>query len=102
MAIRKSKEESNSVRGSLEEVQKKCKSALELGGFTSIKNNAMIGQLTANYKKFAVWGEIAVTLKPKDGSVGIHVKSTSNADNIFALFSSSNQKIINQFKNNLL
>jgi hypothetical protein len=47
-----------------------------------------------------VWGEIIVTLSPEADNVKINAKSTANADNIFALFSSPNQKILDQFKNN--
>ncbi len=101
MAIRKSKEENFQINGSLTEAIQKCKTALENGDFTKINVNETINQLTANYKKFTVWGEIKITLTENNDKVNINVTSTANADNIYALFNSPNDKILNQFKNNL-
>jgi hypothetical protein len=100
MAIRKSKEETFSVKGSPEAWLIKAEQALYKGGFTNVKTNKLLNQLTGDYKKVAVWGEIIVTLLPEGDNVKINAKSTANADNVFALFSSPNQKIIDQFKNN--
>lgn len=41
-----------------------------------------------------------MTLSPDADNVKINAKSTANDDNIFALFSRPNQKILDQFKNN--
>lgn len=101
MAIRKSKEENFSVKGSIEEWMTKAEQALNKGGFTNVKTNKLLHQITGDYKKMTVWGEIIVTLLPEEDMVKINVKSTANADNLFALFSSPNQKILDQFKNNL-
>ena len=101
MAIRKSKEENYSVPGNIEEWLSKVEQALIDGEFTNISCNKTLNQITGNYKKLTVWGEIIVTLMPDAGNVKINAKSTANADNIFALFSSPNQKILDQFKNNL-
>lgn len=101
MAIRKSKEENYSVNGTLDEWMRKCEQALNNGGFTKITSNKLINQLTANYKKFTVWGEIIITLVEENSKVKIQVSSTANVDNLFALINSPNQKIIDQFKNNL-
>ncbi|SRR5690625_1302460 len=101
MAIRKSKEENFQISGSLAEVIQKCETALEDGNFTKINVNKTINQLTANYKKFTVWGKIKITLTEDNGKINIHSQSTANADNIYALFSSPNDKILKQFKSNL-
>mgnify|MGYP003507401416 CR=1 FL=1 len=101
MAIRKSKEENFEIKGNLSENIEKCKLALEKGEFTKINVNETISQITANYKKFSVWGEIKVTLTENNDKTKINAVSTANSDNIFALFSSPNDKILSQFKDNL-
>lgn len=100
MAVRKSKEETFSVKGNAEEWLTKAEQALHKGGFANVKTNKLLNQLTGDYKKLTVWGEIIVTLLPEGENIKINAKSTANADNIFALFSSPNQKILDQFKNN--
>lgn len=100
MAIRKSKEEVFSVKGNIDEWLSKAEQALHKGGFTNIEVNRLLNQLTGNYKKVTIWGEIIVILIPEGDNVKINTKSTANVDNIFALFNSPNQKIIDQFKNN--
>jgi len=102
MAIRKSKEETFTVNGNQEEYLIKVEQALNKGGFTNVKTNKIINQVTADYKKLTVWGEIIVTILKENEIVKINAKSTANTDNIFALFNSPNQKILNQFKNSLI
>nr|WP_315141486.1 hypothetical protein [uncultured Flavobacterium sp.] len=101
MAVRKSKEESFSVSGNSDQWFTKTENALTKGGFTNIKANKLLNQITGDYKKVTVWGEISVTLFPKNEQIEINVKSTANTDNIFAMFSSPTQKILDQFKNNI-
>ena len=101
MAIRQNKEETFVVAGTVDEWLIKSERALNLGKFTNISVNKTINQLTGNYKKLTVWGEIVVTLLPEGDKVKIHANSNANADNIFALFNSPNKKILDQFKNNL-
>lgn len=100
MAVRKSKEETFSVKGNAEEWLTKAEQALHKGGFANVKTNKLLNQITGDYKKLTVWGEIIVTLLPEADNVKINAKSTANVDNIFALSSSPNQKILDQFKNN--
>lgn len=100
MAIRKSKEKSVQFNGSLEDAKDKCKSALEAGGFKKIENNDSLNQLNAKFNNFFVGGSIDVGLAKTEHGVNISLKSTANADNIFALFSSPNDKIIKSFTNN--
>ena len=101
MAIRKSKQETFEVKGKIEEIKQRAENALSEGSFTSIKANGLINQITANYKKLSVWGEIKITLSENNEKTKIDVESTANSDNIFALFSSPNDKILNAFKDNL-
>ena len=100
MAIRKSKEETFWVKGTSEELLTKSEKALNKGGFTNIKVNNLLNLLTGDYKKLMLWGEIIVNLLPEGENLKINVKSTANVDNIFAFFSSPNQKIIDKFKTN--
>ena len=100
MAIRKSKQESFEVKGNIEEIKQRVENALNNGNFTSIQANGLLNQTTANYKKLSVWGEIKVTLSENQDKTKIDVVSTANSDNIFALFSSPNDKILNAFKDN--
>jgi hypothetical protein len=101
MAIRKSKEENFEVSGTIEDWKSNVEKALEKGEFTSIKTNNILNQVNANYKKLTVWGEISITLTENNGKVKINAISTANSDNVFALFSSPNKVILDNFKNNL-
>ena len=101
MAIRKSKEENFEVNGTLEDLKAKVENALKKGEFTSINTNSVLNQITANYKKLTVWGEISITLTENGEKVKINAVSTANSDNIFALFNSPNKVILDNFKNNL-
>ena len=101
MAIRSSKEERYLVEGNMADMKIRCERALSLGGFTNIIFNPVIHQFTADYKKLTVWGSIIVTLTAEGNGISILANSTANSDNIFALFSSPNVKILSQFKNHL-
>ena len=100
MAIKKSKQENFEVKGNIEEIKQRVENALNEGSFTSIKTNGLLNQITANYKKLSVWGEIKITLSENSEKTKIDVVSTANSDNVFALFSSPNDKILNAFKDN--
>ncbi|WP_165749983.1 hypothetical protein [Cellulophaga sp. Z1A5H] len=101
MAVRKSKEQKFQVKGELDELRKKCVKALNSGGFKKIENNSFLNQLTAKYSKSTVVGSIEIALVENANGVEINVKTTANSDNIFALFSSPNDKIMNAFSSNL-
>ena len=101
MAVRKSKEQKFQVKGELDELREKCLNALNSGGFKKIEGNSFLNQLSAKYSKATVVGKIEITLVEKEKGVEINVKSTANSDNIFALFSSPNDKIMNAFSSNL-
>lgn len=101
MAVRKSKEQKFQVKGELDELKEKCVNALNSGGFKKIENNSFLNQLSAKYSKATVVGKIEITLVENEKGVEINVKSTANSDNIFALFSSPNDKIMNAFSSNL-
>ena len=102
MAIRKSMDEELVVSGDRDEWLKKCEDSLKNQGFTKVDTNHSLYQIKGNYKKITVWGEILVTLKPQsEKDTTIVIKSTSNVDNVFALFKSPIKTIIEKFKEGL-
>src|SRR5690606_1142537 len=60
-----------------------------------------LNQVTANYKKLTVWGNIKITLTQDINKIKLNIISTSNVDNIYALFQSPNDIILNKFKSNI-
>tara|TARA_B110000285_G_C14850319_1_gene479620 strand:- start:98 stop:406 length:309 start_codon:yes stop_codon:yes gene_type:complete len=100
MAIRRSKEKSLQFNGTLEEATIKCKSALESGGFKKIEQNDNLNQTTAKFNNFFVVGSLDIGLAKTEHGITISLKSTANADNIYALFSSPNDKIMKRFTEN--
>ena len=100
MAIRKSKEKKLQLQDTIENVREKCLAALTKGGFKSIENNDSLNQIMAKFNNFFVVGKIEVILVKDDNGVNVNLKSTANVDNIFALFSSPNDKIMNAFTAN--
>lgn len=101
MAFRSKKEENYTINNSLEEVRLSIINALDEGGFTSIAENKMINQITANYRKFTVWGNITITIEESGKGTKVQTVAVANADNIYALFSSPTRRILNKFKENL-
>lgn len=102
MAARKSKEQNFEVIGNISEVREKCLNALNNGGFNKVLSNDLLNEISAKYKKATVIGKIQIVLTERNKKTNINVKSTANSDNIFALFSSPNDKIMNAFKENLV
>jgi hypothetical protein len=101
MAIRKSMEEDIHVNGQKQEVMSKCNNALNKGGFKDISVSDNLSQLSAKYSKITVCGEIIVSLLPEANGTRIHLKTTANVDNVFALFNSPNKAIMNAFKSGI-
>ena len=101
MAFRSKEEENYTINNSLEEVRLSIINALDEGGFTSIAENKMINQITANYRKFTVWGNISITIEESGKGTKVQTVAVANADNIYALFSSPTRRILNKFKENL-
>ena len=102
MAIRKSMEENLVVKGDRITWIDKVSNALKKAGFTKVCCNSAIYQITGDYKKATIWGEISITLLPVDSSTTkLAIRSTANMDNIYALFINPNQKIISKFKDRI-
>ena len=101
MAFRSKEEENYTINNSLEEVRLSIINALDEEGFTSVAENKMINQITANYRKFTVWGNITITIEESGKGTKVQTVAVANADNIYALFSSPTRRILNKFKENL-
>lgn len=99
MAIRKSVEETLVVTGARDEWLTRCAKGLIDSGFKEVQTNTTLGQVAAKYRKFPAYGEIQVTATPaKDGHTQLVLRSTADVDNIYALFSSPNKKILTKAK----
>ncbi len=101
MGIRRSKIEYFHINNNINSVKKVVVSALNSGGFSSIKENDVINEIRADYKKITVWGWITIALVEVYNGVDMRVEVTANVDNIYALFSSPIKRILNVFKDNL-
>jgi hypothetical protein len=101
MAVRKSLEERVVVKGERSELLERCRTALQRGGFSKIDVNSVLFQVDARYRKFTTSGTLLLSLLPVPEGVEISMRSTANADNIYAIFRSPNQKILRAFKDNL-
>jgi len=101
MAIRKSYKEEVFLNKDINNTMKLCENALGAGNFTNIKKNNTINQLTADYKKLTVRGEITISLLPKNQGTKIAIDCMANVDNAFALFKSPGKTILEEFKKNL-
>ncbi|MDC0037244.1 hypothetical protein OAJ30_01050 [Alphaproteobacteria bacterium] len=101
MAIRKSIKEDIFLSKDINNSIELCENALNAGNFTNINKNTTINQLTADYKKFSVWGEITISLLPNDQGTNIAIECMANIDNAFALFKSPGKTILRKFKDNL-
>jgi len=100
MGIRRSKQELLQTDLPINDALKRCDDALSRGGFKNIVKNETLRHLNGKYKKITVFGEIDISLKEIGGKTEINLKSTANVDNIFALFSSPNNKILKAFISN--
>lgn len=100
MAIRKSIEEKIQIQGTKNEIFLKIEEALKKGKFQNVKKNEFTFQIEAKYQKLTIWGEIIISIIENGNDYMLNIKSTANVDNVFALFTSPNQKIINNFKQN--
>ena len=98
MAIRGTKKECYKVRQSMFDVKTNILQSLQLAGFKNIEDNNFLNQIKASYKSFTTVGYIIITMSEENGYVCIEAEATANMDNIYALFSSPTQKILNKFK----
>lgn len=106
MGHRRSVEESLIVDGSREEWFAKCRQTMETQGYKKVTASESLGQLTGDPKQrigTVWWGSLTVTLTPEGSSrTRLTLTGTANVDNIFAMFGSPGQKVIDRFKAELL
>lgn len=102
MAIRGNKEESFLVSSDINTVRLVSLQALQAGKFKNIDDNRVVNQITADYRSISLYGSIRITLEP-EGNNGTRMRiiATANVDNIYNLFSSATQRIIDKFKENI-
>lgn len=100
MAIRKSKEKIMMFYGSMTSAFSKASEACKSGGFKKIEPNESLHHIQARYNNFFTVGKIEISLTEVENGIKVHVVSTANVDNIWALFGSPNDKIMGQFIRN--
>jgi hypothetical protein len=96
MAIRKSVEEALVVAGERDEWLARCTKGLITAGFKDVQTSTVLGQVTGTYKNFPTYGELTITAVPstQSGNTQLTLRSTAAVDNLYALFSSPNKKIL--------
>ncbi len=90
------------LKKKINEAIKICENALKTGNFTKINKNKATNQLTANYKKWTVWGEITISFLPNKGGTKVTLDAWAYVDNMYALKESPGQKIFKKFKEGLI
>lgn len=100
MAVRKSMSSTIVVDGDRADWLGRCELALTAAGFKNLSIDRTTHVLGADYHKAMTWGHLEVTLRPADGDLRteIAMRSTANVDNVFALFRSPNQQILDIFR----
>ena len=101
MAVRRTTEERVVVAGDRTDWLGRCKRAMEAGDFKKVVVNPSLFQLTGTFRKLTLAGRLEVTLTPVPGGTELAMRSTGSVDNIYALFKSPNQRILQAFKSNL-
>ena len=101
MAIRGSKKETFKIKGDLQQVKIIILQSLQIAGFKKVQDNNFLNEITASYSSFTVVGNIRITLYEQPGVVQIDAEATANVDNIYTLFSSPTQKILDKFKESI-
>ncbi len=101
MAIRKSRDSSLVVEGDRADWVSHTVGAMRRAGFTKIEPNEPLGVVTGEYHKATTWGKLEVTLRPVTGGTEVAMHATANVDNIYALFRSPTDKVIQAFRDQL-
>ncbi|ERL64139.1 hypothetical protein [Schleiferilactobacillus shenzhenensis] len=100
LGIRKSKEETIVVGGGREQWMQNMVSILTNNGFKKVDANAATMRVTGDYHKATTYGGIEAILTPVgDSQTQIQLIATANVDNVYALFTSPTQKILDKVMN---
>ena len=67
-------------------------------GFKKVIVDSTLYQVSAKYKRGTAWGDILVTFVPHGSDTEVRLRSSAHVDNIYALFSSPNKKILGAAK----
>jgi hypothetical protein len=80
-----------------------CEQALNNAGFKKVVKNAILGQVTGNFKPIigTLFGEITVTVLPEVENVRLRIDAVANVDNIYAAAKSPGGRLISKFKDAL-
>ncbi len=99
MSLLKTKQNSFQLNDSFDRVKIKCVDALESAGFKNIKYNATFNEVSGDYSSLTTKGKINISIFYKEPEqTVIEVQTTAHADNIYAWFSSPNDKLLNKFR----
>lgn len=102
MAVQKSKIETFQVSGSREDWLSKCEKALHNAGFKSVIVNKELSLLSAKISTLTLSGSLKIFISESDsGFINLRAESSANVDNIYALFRSPNNKILEMFSENI-
>lgn len=102
VGIRKTVEETFIVDGPRDVWLDRCEDALVARGFKKVVPNAALGQVSGDYRRMTLVGSLTLTLRPAGtDQTEIAASATANVDNVYALFRSPGQKIIQEFKSGL-
>jgi len=80
----------------------KCEKALHNAGFKSVLVNSELSLLSAKISTLTLSGSIKIFISESDsGFINLRAESSANIDNIYALFRSPNNKILEMFSKNI-
>lgn len=98
MAVRGNKKEFFKIKGELAQVKSIILQSLQSAKFKKIQDNTFLNQITASYNSMTLVGNIRITLYEQSSFIQIEAEATANVDNIYSLFYSPTQKILDKFK----
>ena len=98
MAIRKSVEREFNFEGNREAWLETIEKNLIGTDFSNVDTNETLFTIKADHRRFTCRGTLQVTLISENGNTRIVATATANVDNIYALFQSPGQKILDKFE----
>ncbi|MFI7241088.1 hypothetical protein [Streptomyces qinglanensis] len=103
MAVRKGMQEMLVVPGRRDEWLARCAEGLAAAGFKKVETSTLLGQVTGSYTGFTLHGQVTITATPshQEGHTELSLRSVAGVDNIYALFSSPNERLLKMVKTQL-
>jgi hypothetical protein len=102
MAMRKSYTESLSVKGAPDDWFPRCVAALSGSPFLLTEQQPSLRSMSGRYRALTRTGAITVNLHPQGEDTRIEVSVAAAVDNIYAVFSSPGQRILQDFRSRLV